>query len=531
MASNEPKFHHTAAAPRAPSFALDFDQVCDSLPDGLIAVDSDGRVRYCNQAVLQLLGLAQTIDGQRLRQVVQALQPEGEDAAGEPADIDRALASALGGDTTRLLIRADRDGMATIVEAICAPYREANAITGMAVSLRDQTPVHEDQQKLRIIQESQSIGLIILDSHGVVEDVKSLPAELNQALLGHSLVEALGGSPLSEQLLLDMDPADIIKWAQRGREITFYAEASFGERLQHLQLVAARMKRPDGEVGIIITSRDVTPLVQKTIEANQMARLASRHSRELTSLAELSGFVGFRFTQIYQKYLETTCSLLDSSHASIYLYQPDVQHLKRVATTAEFNEHEPVVRVGADDPIAAAYVRRKPHNAKKTDTDTPHNVLAVPITYHSKTIGVLVASHRERPYDNHDIKLMRLVSTRLAVIIENAELYNEVNARRERWEAVFRFAEEGIIIFDKAGRVVGFNPAASKLTGVGDHEAMGRPFTEVVAAVSAEGVNLASLSPIRRVLSDGEVVTKRQQLLQNKNGRTLWTEISYSPIY
>ena len=30
------------------------------------------------------------------------------------------------------------------------------------------------------------------------------------------------------------------------------------------------------------------------------------------------------------------------------------------------------------------------------------------------------------------------VSTRLAVLVENASLYHDVNARRERWEAVFR---------------------------------------------------------------------------------------------
>jgi PAS domain S-box-containing protein len=224
--------------------------------------------------------------------------------------------------------------------------------------------------------------------------------------------------------------------------------------------------------------------------------------------------------------------LLESQHVSIYLYQPDSQQLKRVATTVEFNEHEPALQIKADHPAVAAYVRRKPHNIKQAGTsDTPHNLLAVPISYHARAIGSLVVSHRSAPYNNHDIKLMRLVAARLSVIIENAELYNEVNARRERWEAVFQFAEEGIVIFDKSGRVVGFNPAASKLTGFAGGEAMGRTFTEVVRTVSLEGVNLASLSPIRRVLADGEVVTKREQLLQTKAGTTLWTEISYSPIY
>jgi PAS domain S-box-containing protein len=176
-------------------------------------------------------------------------------------------------------------------------------------------------------------------------------------------------------------------------------------------------------------------------------------------------------------------------------------------------------------------LHRQPVNHRDPEASGQPNLLAVPIAYQAKTIGVLVVSHRPEVYGNHDIRLLRLVTDRLAVIVENAELYNEVNARRERWEAVFQFAEEGIVIFDKSGAVVGFNPAAAKLTGASGNEAIGRPFTQVVTAVTPEGVDLTALSPIWRVLSEGEVVAKRPQLLQTKDGSTVWTEISYSPIF
>lgn len=385
---------------------------------------------------------------------------------------------------------------------------------------------------LRMIQKSHSIDMIILDAEGRVTTAQTRFDEFNHALIGNLFVEAVTSEPLVQYLLFDMDVHDVLKLVGRGREVTFYAEVRFNDTLQHFQFVACQVKVGDPSQGVIVTTRNVTSLVQKTIEANDMARLASKHSRELTSLAELSSFVGFRFDQIYRKYLQSLQSLLDSPNISIMLYEPHKQRLKRVATTTEFNQHAAVIDVSSNHPTAETFLRRKPSTTHAGDSsDYGENLLNVPISFHSKTIGVIKISGRERRYEAHDTKLARLVAARLAVVIENAELYNEVNARRERWEAVFKFAEEGIVIFGKSGKVVGFNPAASKLTGYAGNEVMGKAFTDVIRTVSPEGVNLSALSPIKRVLGEGEVVTKRQQLLQSKSGQTIWTEISYSPIF
>lgn len=412
--------------------------------------------------------------------------------------------------------------------AAAPPKHSEGVVTGLPAESAETTA----QEKLRIIQESHGIDMITLDAAGVVTSITTRMPKLDAGLRGKVLVDAVMSPPLSDQLLFDMDPADIVKWARRGREVTFYAETTLGGTRRHLQLLACLVNPGDDESALMITARDVTALVQKTIEANEMARLASRHSRELSSLAELSAFVGFRFPQIYKKYLAATVSLLESDAAGIYLYHPDKQQLHRVATTD--GQPSADLRLEEHHPAAVAFRRRKAqlHRPPEGEGEASRaHMLAVPISYHSKTLGVITASGRSRPYDNHDVKLMRLVATRLAIIIENAELYNEVNSRRERWEAVFTFAEEGIIIFDRVARVVGFNPAAAKLTGFSSADAMRKPFVDVVQAVSPEGVSLSSLSPIRRVLQEGDVVTKREQLLQTKAGQTVWTEISYSPIF
>src|SRR6185436_16252560 len=99
---------------------------------------------------------------------------------------------------------------------------------------------------------------------------------------------------------------------------------------------------------------------------------------------------------------------------------------------------------------------------------------------------------------DHEAKLLKMVATRLAVLIENASLYHDVNARRERWEAVFRFTEEGIVIFDRSGTIVGFNPACNQITQYHPAEAIGKPCDKIIKAGGLDNLSAASNGPIER---------------------------------
>jgi PAS domain S-box-containing protein len=514
----------------------EIDRVRESMQDGLMVLGEGGIIQYYNSASKRLLGLHGAALDQPLAEVFERFDQYGfkQGSVVIEGDLQQALVQAHRGKDARLAIQVVRPGPNLTIEALFGPYQDvAGAVVGVLVSLRDQTQIYAEREKLRIIQESHSIGMMMLDEHGVVTSMNSRFPMLNELLPGKSFIETTNTPEMRQHLLFDMEIEDVFKLVRNGREITFYAEATFNGKKQHLQLVACAVKRDEADEGIVITTRDVTPLVQKTIEANEMARLAGKHSRELSSLAELSSFVGFRYDQIFQKYISTLSSLLDSPAASIYLYQPGTQKLHRMDTSTSFNEHPVDLKLDSQHPVTDSFLRRKPtiYEPGESDTIFDSNLLALPVTYQSKALGVLVVSHRSTRYSNHDIKLLRLVSTRLAVIIENAELYNEVNSRRERWEAVFKFADEGICIFDNKGKIVGFNPAATKLTGYANDEVIGRSFIDIIKTVSQEGVNLSALSPIRRVLGEGEVIARREQLLQGKNGQTIWTEISYSPIF
>lgn len=390
---------------------------------------------------------------------------------------------------------------------------------------------------LGLIQDSIHGGLLVLDANHQVLSANRQICDLfgRSELVGRNFMAVLQDPDLAAQVAFDIQPPErVLDMLSSQREVTFYAEQKQGESTRHVQLIASLFEQ-DSMKGIVVTSRDVTPLIEKTLESNSMAERAQKHARELRELTEISAVHGFKLAAIYRKFLGKVVGLLESPLASIYLYRPAQQRLVREATTSTFNEHPPELELGDGSIIAQSFVTRRYHldntASAAADSVLHQRMLVVPIMFQSKTLGAMVVSHSQTNYEEHDVWLLSLIASRLGVLIENASLYHDVNARRERWEAVFKFTEEGIVIFDADGRIEGFNPASVKLTQYSVKEALGQPYTKIVKSITPEGTDLSTVSPLRKVLSEGKTITKSEQLIETKNKDYLWTEVSYSPIF
>lgn len=384
------------------------------------------------------------------------------------------------------------------------------------------------RSRLNILQDNINHGVMALDKNLKVAWVNPRLTELlGQDLTGWDYARLVLTPKLSGQVSYDIDPKRLVQMIKSGRQVTYYVEIRRNGGRRHLQVIA----NPITEEGLqtVITAQDVTPLIEKTIEANEAAALAQKHSRELSELAGIATVFGFKLGNIYQKYITKTASLLQSGVVSIYIYSPGTQKLQREATSTQFQQHPESLELGSQNPIARVFVSGK--NYLNASDRPEENMVAVAISFHSKALGVITVSHRDKPFGQHELRLLGLVAGRLAVLIENANLYHDANSRRERWEAVFQYTDEGIVIFDRQGQIVGFNPAAAKLTRYSSAEATGQPFTKIVHSVSLEGMDLSKNSPIKKVLQDSQTITKSEQLLETKDGELVWTEISYSPIF
>lgn len=502
----------------------EIEQTRNFMQDGLMVLDLKHRLRYFNEAAGQLLYLSTRSLGKPFRA----------SSIGRSSSVtldDTALTAALDDASHERLGRTNfaavDEGNVQHFEAVYSPYRDSHGtLIGILVNIRDITALYLEKEKLQTIQSNIQDGLIMIDNDGTAIEYND--EWLSMFGWDHTnLPQAHVFDQLARQsdIIFDQDLPRLVAEVLKGKRLMCYAH--FTDHNRHIQISFGPISTAGHITGAVATARDISPLVEKTVEANEMAAKAQRHLGELSQLAELSSIVGFNVANIYQRYLSKIALLIDSDEVTIYLYEPAKQSLVRRQSTRQRGSDE-VLDLGDNHPAAEAFVNRRSITAH--DAQEQLYRLAMPIVHHSKTLGTLLVERHEAAYSDHEAKLLRVVATRLAVLVENASLYHDVNSRRERWEAVFRFTEEGIVIFDRNGVIVGFNPASTEITQFNASEAIGRPFGKVIKTVGPDN-QAAGTTPLARVLGDGVTIAKSEQLIESRNGNRLWTEISYSPIF
>ena len=498
----------------------EINQTRNLMQDGLVVVDCSRLLQYYNLAASTLLGLGEESQGQP---AAAAMTQAGRLINDQIQEFEASIKRGLGGEPSRSVITTT-DEDSRHFEVIYSPYHDPRGRTiGVILNFRDITALYLEREKLQTIQDNIQDGMIMMDRDGLITELNSEWHNLFEPkgkLIGESFLEVAA----REELHFNSDPEQILTEILLGKRKMVFAELAG----RHLQVTFGPMTRSGRVTGVVATARDITPLIEKTIEANEMNAKSQRHLRELSQLADLTAIVGFNLQGIYQKYLTKITTLLGSPSVSLMLYEPSTQELICEATAGSDAKPPERLNISGNHLAAQAFVSRK---SMITKTAKGVALLATPVVHHSKTLGVIVVARPERKYDEHDARLLGLVATRLSVLVENSALYHDVNARRERWEAVFRYTDDGIIIFDRDANIVGFNPASVTITKYAVSDATGQAFTRVVKTVSKEGTDMSGVSPIKRVLSEGVTITKSEQLIEARTGERLWTEISYSPIF
>ena len=129
--------------------------------------------------------------------------------------------------------------------------------------------------------------------------------------------------------------------------------------------------------------------------------------------------------------------------------------------------------------------------------------LGVPMMGPEESAHGILAVYSRLPRDwreEEDEALHALAATAAAARI-NAELYQGVSHEQQRGEAILANVADGIVAVDREGRVVLWNPAAERITGVPQREALGNTPTEALGRPleAAGGTPGGSrLLPIRR---------------------------------
>jgi PAS domain S-box-containing protein len=173
--------------------------------------------------------------------------------------------------------------------------------------------------------------------------------------------------------------------------------------------------------------------------------------------------------------LETEQALGSRVPATTRLAGDVLQTLSPVAL-ADVSEDE---RVLAADPLFAAGYRAYLGVPLFASDGGPYGVLSL-------------YSRRPHAWREEEIEALVALAGTASAVLANAELYQHVAIERERSLAILENVADGIVATDREGRVVLWNDAAERITGLPKTEALGRTPAQVLQR------NIASSGPSSR---------------------------------
>lgn len=189
------------------------------------------------------------------------------------------------------------------------------------------------------------------------------------------------------------------------------------------------------------------PYISAIIKNAQLMLENRQKIHRLEHLAELTGYVNstLHLDNILERILEISTDLLESEAASVLLLNSAGTELYFAAATGAKKEEIKNIRVPIGQGIAGWVAREgtfalvtdaqnDPRLFKKADNETAFktkSIVAVPINTKAKLIGVLQVLNRKNdsPFNEEDAEILQTVSNQAATAIENAKLYEDLQAQ------------------------------------------------------------------------------------------------------
>jgi len=123
-------------------------------------------------------------------------------------------------------------------------------------------------------------------------------------------------------------------------------------------------------------------------------------------------------------------------------------------------------------------VRSDPRFLRLGSRDGLLSLLVSPLFVGDRDIGTLsVNSVATSAFGPDEVRLLTTLGRQAAVALEQARLVESLIAEKRRVEAIIQSMADGLIMFDRTGRVTAMNPALEQMTGVPAERVIGRIIT------------------------------------------------------
>jgi PAS domain S-box-containing protein len=162
------------------------------------------------------------------------------------------------------------------------------------------------------------------------------------------------------------------------------------------------------------------------------------------------------------------------------------------------------------------------------------SLLCVPLTARGKTLGAVVfASTRAsgRVFTPETVALVEELARRAAVAVDNARLFQSVEASEERYHTLFETAALGIVYQDEDAAIRDANPAAQHILGLTLDQMQGRTSMDPRwKAVREDGTDFpGDEHPVPRALRSGEVQRGVMGVFRPQDEAYRWLDVTAVP--
>jgi PAS domain S-box-containing protein len=253
--------------------------------------------------------------------------------------------------------------------------------------------------------------------------------------------------------------------------------------------VVYRIVRPDGQVRHVHARAEVIydqhgePVImagtsQDITERAQTEQALARHAQEMAALYETSLEITAHLDlpTLLETILRRAATLLGAEMGAVYLMRPDGESLEMVLSHNLADSYVgTVLRLGegvsgriaqTGHPLAVEDYVRWEGRAPLFDSIPFHRVLGVPLKVGNRVLGVInITDDKMGPFGEDEVRLLSLFADQAAIAVENARLYQEAERLRRFNENIVQSMDEGILLYDEAGRISFVNPRAAEMLG------------------------------------------------------------------
>ncbi len=505
--------------------------VLETIPEGILVADGEGRLLFANPVARRMLRLDQPLapGGPSPGSESPNGSTEASRLAGHGLPLERILRSgeAVRGIEHRL---EGAGGEHVLLSINAAPLRnELGQAVAVVASLTDisrskplEDALRESEERFRALVQYAYDVILVVDRDGVITytapAVERILGYTGEQLVGRDVIELAHPEDRDQAraelgFVLDSTgaPSPSVFRVLRGDGAVIYLEVVGSNLLAHPRVE-----------GIVLTARDVS-------ERKKAEDEIARHAREMEALYETSLEITSHhgLTDLLEAIVERAARILGARMGGLYLLDPDGASL-RLAVSHDLpgNPVGAILRIGEGlsgraaqmgKPMMVEDYSRWVGRARVYDGITFRRVLAVPLKRGGRLIGVIDITDDQKIglFSEDEVRLVSLFADQAAIAIENARLLEEAQRRASYLEAITAIAtalrsaharvEMPPILLDRLMRLVGAG-AAALLTW----EPETRRVTTLLALGAWERYPAPDLSnprdPVARSILDGQTM-------------------------